>query len=402
MGLTFIETSKSAKSNSVLILFRLRKYMIILSTAVLFFNSSCSSDKHPIDNKLSYIYLDSLSERNIISDNINNCRFVKLETTDECLIKWIDRIEFDNNKIFIKDTNDKIFVFDDEGKFLNTIGKIGQGPDEQLNVFGFYLNKKLSIVNVVDIYKSTVFKYSYSGKLLDKKKFDGSLLKNTSSITAIDDRYLMLILDNDNESLFNYGVLDSKNKKRKDYIPYMATGNQSVGFGISKIGKYKETVYMCAFMSDTIYKYDTESKSIIPEWVFKGKLNPVTKKDLDRKNYDLALEALTTAKAKHLSSGIDQLYSTDSYIHFTFVWNDNRYRVFFDTDSKSGCYYKITPTGIYTSLNNLISTTDKAFVCFLLADDVLSENLDGNLELQNIRNNTLEDDNPILAFYYLN
>jgi hypothetical protein len=379
----------------------IKKAYIIIATVILFFNSSCDSKKTISESDLSYIYLDSLSEKDIISENINKCRFVKLQTTDDCLIKWIVRIEFDDNKIFIKDINEKIFVFDDEGNFLNTIGKIGQGPDEQLNVFDFYLDKKSSTVNVIDIFKSLLFRYSYSGKLLNKEKFDATLFRNTSIVTAVDERYLILTLDNDNNSLFNYGIWDSRKKKKKDYIPYLATGNENVGFGLSKVTKSKKSVYMCAFMSDTIYKYNTNSNNIIPEWVFKGKLAPATKKDLDGKSYDLALGALTVAKSKHLSTGIDKLYATDNYIHFTFVWNDNRHRVFFNTKSKSGYYYKIVPSGVYTSLDNLVATTDKAFVCVIQADEILSENLEDNLNIKNIRNSTVEDDNPILAFYYL-
>ncbi|MDR1610139.1 MAG: 6-bladed beta-propeller [Candidatus Symbiothrix sp.] len=260
-------------------------------------------------NDVSYICLDSLTRKDIISENLDKCQFVKLQTTDDCLIKWIEKIEFDDNKIFIMDENEKIFVFNNEGKFLNAIGKTGLGPEEQLTVFDFYLDKKSAIINVVDLIKSTRFKYSYSGKLLGREIYDASLLRNTSIITNIDDRYLILTLNNDNNSSFNFGILDSKKMERKDYIPYLATGNMTVGFGreMAKVAKSKEFVYMCAFMSDTIYKYDANSGNILPEWVFKGKLPPATKKSLEGKPYDLALDALTAAKTKHLSTGIDIL-----------------------------------------------------------------------------------------------
>ncbi len=390
------------KKKIILILLQLKKHSNILLIVVLFFNSSCNPEKHPIDNNLSYIYLDSLSERNIITESINNCHFVKLQTIEECLIKWIVKIKFDDNKIFIKDTNNKIFVFDHQGRFLNTIGKIGLGPDEQLVIFDFDLNTKSKIITVFDIYKSTLFKYTYSGNLLGKEKFNDDLFANVSAITFADDRHWILTLDNDNTSLFNYGILDNKNKKRKNYIPYMAIGNQTLSYGMSKIGKFKETVYMCAFMSDTVYTYNIDSERIIPQWVFKGKSMPATKEELDGKTYDLALEALVIARNKHLSTGIDQLYTTDDYIHFTFSMNNSKYRVFFNTNSQSGYYYKIIPASLYTSLDNLIATTDKAFVCFIPADEALSDDFEDNLNLKEILEVTKEDDNPILAFYNLN
>jgi hypothetical protein len=96
---------------------------------------SCKDERQETDDNYSYILIDSLSNRNIIEDNIDKCRFIKLETTDDCLIAAILKMEFDDEKIFIKDSNDKLFVFDNEGMYLQSIGKIGPGPDELLNIF---------------------------------------------------------------------------------------------------------------------------------------------------------------------------------------------------------------------------------------------------------------------------
>jgi hypothetical protein len=312
-------------------------------------------------------------------------------------------MEFDDGKIFIKDTNHKIFVFDEEGRFLNTIGKTGAGPDEQWSVFDFYIDKKSKSVTVFDIHKSTLFRYTYSGDLTRKEKINHTLFSNVSSIIPADDGHLILILNNDNTSLFNFGVLDIQKKKRKDEIPYPATGNKTLSFGISKTDNSGGSIYMCAFMSDTIYTYDPDSKNIIPEWVFGGRLMPATQKDIGGKTYDLALEAIPVAKNKHLSTGINRLYTTDNYIHFTFSMDNSKYyRAFFNKKTRTGSYYKITPAGIYTSLDNLIATTDSAFVCFIPAYEALTESLDGHPNLKEILDITVEDDNPILAFYYLN
>jgi hypothetical protein len=320
------------------------------------------------------------------------------------LIKWIEKIDFDEDKIFIKDENKKIFVFDSQGRFLNTIGRIGDGPDEQLSMRTFYLDKEKKQIYVCDILKSKMFIYSYSGELLKYQNID-KIFNRASSLTLTNDSHLLLALDNDNGSLYNYCMTDcSEYKKINDLIPYIAVGNMSVSFALlPKITKSKETVYMSAFMSDTIYKYDEATKNVIPEWVFQGKYRPMKKADLGGQTFELALDVISIAKAKKLSTGIDELYSTGKYIHFTFRMDNNRYRVFWDLQNQQGWYYNafFDTADVFTSLEHLIAATEDAFVCFLEADEALLQGYGEDMELKKILDNTVEDDNPILAFYYL-
>ncbi|MDR1719983.1 MAG: 6-bladed beta-propeller, partial [Dysgonamonadaceae bacterium] len=129
---------------------------------------SCNNkQKKAVSNRnITPIYLDNLVEKSFFypSDQIDGCRFVPLETSDSCLLSWIEKIIFANNLIFIFDGNlDKIFVFDMFGKFQNEIGQIGQGPDELLSVCGFYVNEEKKYVGVLDILKHKIFRYSFDG-----------------------------------------------------------------------------------------------------------------------------------------------------------------------------------------------------------------------------------------------
>jgi hypothetical protein len=71
-----------------------------------------------------------------------------------------------------------------------------------------------------------------------------------------------------------------------------------------------------------------------------------------------------------------------------------------------------TQTGSYSTtafneslLNNyfshLIAATDSSFVCAIPAYKAVLWNWDENEKMKEIVNNTLEDDNPILVYYYL-
>lgn len=282
--------------------FTMRK--ILLLTVVIILTYSCKEEKQAIDGNYSYIFLDSLSDRNMIEDNIHRCRFIKLETTEDCLMGAILKIEFDDDKIFISDSNEKLFVFNNKGMYLHTIGKIGQGPEEQLSMLDFYLNKIENSVNIIDIFKSVIFTYAYSGKLLGISNLENDLLNNTSKVALLDEHHLLMMKANNSSSLFNYSVFDAKNNEKKAYLPYMAIGSKSMSFGESTFTQTGKSTYMCAFLSDTIYKYDHKTNMIIPQWIFKGDLKPGTKEDFDGKDYVLGFDATLTAQNKKLSIGV--------------------------------------------------------------------------------------------------
>lgn len=114
----------------------------------------------------------------IIADNPDNntslfraiadYKYIKLETTPECLINRIDKLLYAHNRYYILDAKiSSIFVFDHTGKFLLKIFKQGDGPDEYNYLMDFDVDKQGNIY-VLDLYKKNIIKYSSKGLLLNK------------------------------------------------------------------------------------------------------------------------------------------------------------------------------------------------------------------------------------------
>lgn len=83
-----------------------------------------------------------------VSDYASSIRYVSLETKEECLLNEELQVIVSSQYIFIHDfPADKVYRFDaNNGKFLNTIGKKGQGPGEYKRLFGFYVMKPVKSV----------------------------------------------------------------------------------------------------------------------------------------------------------------------------------------------------------------------------------------------------------------
>ena len=58
-------------------------------------------------------------------DVIKAIHFVPLETTDSCLIDVVEKIDVFEDKIYVLDKKENLYVFDINGKFIKEIGQKG-------------------------------------------------------------------------------------------------------------------------------------------------------------------------------------------------------------------------------------------------------------------------------------
>jgi hypothetical protein len=110
------------------------------------------------------------SEDFLLSSITDSVSFVPLETTDECLIKNIDKLYWINDTVFIFDKygNNNILVFDGAGRFIRTIGAKGNGPGEYIQLNDFCVDT-LSRCLYFLCSRFIIYQYSYEGKFIKKR-----------------------------------------------------------------------------------------------------------------------------------------------------------------------------------------------------------------------------------------
>ena len=94
--------------------------------------ASASIKSYPVDSSgVLDIAVDmaKIEDHVYVQDIIDSIRYVMLETTDECLIGNISELYVDGRFIFVVDNTiyESVFVFDENGRFLNKIGRLGRG-----------------------------------------------------------------------------------------------------------------------------------------------------------------------------------------------------------------------------------------------------------------------------------
>lgn len=122
-------------------------------------------------SNISTLNLENNAGQSTISDLYTEFEFISLETNTNSIFGEINKLVVHDKKYFILDKmrTKKILVFNEDGTFIHTIGKIGNGPGEYINIEDFTIDHEKEQL-VVLTYPSTIIKYNYDGDFIDKIK----------------------------------------------------------------------------------------------------------------------------------------------------------------------------------------------------------------------------------------
>ena len=127
------------------------KIIIIIA---LFLFSSCSSQKENQEHNSIYSYADLKEYSTTITRSEDfltlPLEYVELETTDNSLVGYVERIVVNDSLIYIK-SDGSLHLFERNGKFRNSIGRVGQGPKEVISIFDFAVDAENQEVYILDL-----------------------------------------------------------------------------------------------------------------------------------------------------------------------------------------------------------------------------------------------------------
>lgn len=157
------------------------------------------------------------TEKRIKLRDIGDVRYVPLETVDESLVQSYNHIAMDSERIVITDrSQNQVFIFDKNGKFLNKISQCGGGPKEYQEI----------TLSCVDFKHNHV--YIWDNPLLNRIKvydFNGTFVKqiNLSSVPWPDQMYVY-----DDTRLIIHCDPNNLSKNKVGNVPYLLI-NTSTG-----------------------------------------------------------------------------------------------------------------------------------------------------------------------------
>ena len=108
-----------------------------------------------------------------MSEIASDLQFVKLQTTPECLIQSVASVaRWGNNFLVVSNSKKSLFVFSQGGKYLRSVGTLGKGPGEYLEIYGMAFDIKTDHLFILDNGQVKLMEFDENGKYIKEFKLD--------------------------------------------------------------------------------------------------------------------------------------------------------------------------------------------------------------------------------------
>ena len=235
------------------------KFFFIIASLVII---SCKRELNKSDDGNS-IVIDASTEACItVTEFVDSVDFIKLETTEQCLIGRISKILFVNDLLIIQDSKTHtIFLFDKNGKFRHSISKRGNGPGEYINLTRVMYDFDKNQIIVYDGTSKKIFFYNMYGDLIKEiNQFsEGNPIRDVINLPNGN----FLCYCHDYSDGFTYSGLwevDSTGSflkthlDKKEGYPFFLNEDQAYLYPISD-----RVIGLCCGDADEIYHYQQDS-----------------------------------------------------------------------------------------------------------------------------------------------
>lgn len=134
---------------------------------------SCKKNVFIDDSKVITATLKETNLKLIDTAFFKSRQVIELETVDKSLIGVISRIIAFKNKLFIFDKpRQRLFIFDDNGKFISSIYHIGQGPGEYSQITDICFDSSMKQFIFLCSIPFKLIYYDLNGKFIREQKLD--------------------------------------------------------------------------------------------------------------------------------------------------------------------------------------------------------------------------------------
>ena len=340
---------------------------------------------------------------------IDSCTYIPLETSDRILIGRVKQLKITDKYIFLVNSeNDSLYVFNRQGKFLNTIGTRGRGPREYRSIQSYCFPPQADTVIIFDsdklLFYTPTNRFIRSVDLVPQLHRDTDIIRSINSIDFAEPGKLLFKYDLMYRCNVFYSTYNYNTDELKDigYVPLsLDLGNtlNRVNLDFFETAPYKQELSCAILYNDTIFQYRQDSLS--PRFIIDALKDKVIPDRILRQ-----LNGSDPMKAGRLlvSTGIfiKNTYESDSY--FFILYNGS--------EPQELIWNKTTHQGILVELNdNFRGHTYAPMAVSALAvlndDEKYYDPNNGNRYLpvsrqkQTLQFRLKEEDNPVIVIYHL-
>lgn len=225
----------------------------------LFLLTSCSklqdkTEATGIPMEILPLEINQIFKNKTLSDLIEVQEIIPLHGLQSSdLLSTIDKTIFFDKKIYVLDRNfSKLCVFDSLGKYITTIGELGEAPGQYQNINDFLIDRKRKIIVLYSNDSMSMFTYDLFGKFIERVK----LPFFAYSFTQLDNEsYLFYANFNTTDKRYNIYQTNLKGEIIRKQFPYTKKQNVGIGFsGFLTPSCIENTNNLSIGLTDTVFQ----------------------------------------------------------------------------------------------------------------------------------------------------
>jgi hypothetical protein len=329
-------------------------------------------------------------------------KMIPLETTDECLIKQIRQVFLADSFILVWDEDrQRIFVFNDKGKYLHDIGHRGAGPNEYAGLENIHVNPATQTVSLLDNRKRLIMTYHVSGNLVSSEPlpyyayaFYPSLEGYWIYHSLQGEKYNLLLLNSETKEI------EEKYLPAHSFFPLIRSNNFSTN--------ERNEIFFHYPYEEVLYRIEGTKLNPCLYIDFGSRKNPF--RDIRKENYSGFIQRNEYAgKIRNVFMHGDKLFFTfmESYgkennrvdIYHVFARLEDLSAIVYTTGMKHAEEITVQP------LSELLGLSEGRLV-YQLNPNIMPDGLIEKIKEMNpvkkaLYNNISQESNPILVLYRL-
>lgn len=326
------------------------KHILIL---FLFLIVSCN---HKHIETMQSIRLFENKEFNLTPNDIyTDYELIPLETNKECMLGDITKIEVHNGIYYILDRPNQqcVLAFNNEGKYINRIGKIGNSPEEYPQISDFTIDKINERIIILSP-PSIVYLYDLSGKFIMSKDLKISSFENISAYGSNIICYTKHLTDTEGEGAFLIFKFDEKLNLINKYIPVHQKQLYSSNIMQNPVQELGNKAYVFDVFTHNIYSLGDDIKAYPVQFKNPMPINNFADMTLflqNMRNYDYILDATIV----------------DSILAINYIHNGNLY--YAATDFQNGIQHNGEYIGLKLPFMNVVGDTIISYIDVIQYDE---------------------------------
>ena len=331
------------------------------------------------------------------TDIFKNIHYIPLETNEVALLKPEPYcIVCRNNYIYILDIKDsgttEILLYDSEGKYIRSIGRRGQGPNDYLGGLHIAVNGK-GMLSLPDRIRSEIINYTQEGEFVSRIRMD--------TISMIKDIFLndslLLVQNFYDRSGYKFHVVDVFNRKVIRAFHPIKNRVYMVGFP-GTMTRYKDKILISECQSNDVLEVTLDGVKVRYTININDKMPPEGFWDQKASSYSLIADE---NRRMGYIGHIPCFTETDHSIFFGFrglvpATETQGWALIDKVSGKSQTFKKIELAENVCINPQIFHFVEEGKIVMTVSPETILNS--GNQEFISQFPNLKEDDNPILMF----